>query len=110
MKPFGLEYARSPEQALSLPELPSEARASSRIGMARIERGSWVLREGHSRHDQPEVSVVLEGELEIESGGQPHRVIAGDVSLVPAGEEHRARAVEDTELIWFWFGETPASS
>lgn len=110
MNVFRLEYARSPEQVLSLLELPSEARASMKMGTARIEKGGWVPTEGHSRHDQHEVSVILKGELEVESGGQKGRMVAGDASLIPAGEEHRARAVEDTELIWFWFGQTPGSS
>jgi quercetin dioxygenase-like cupin family protein len=110
MKVFRLEYAQHPEQVLSLLELPAEAQASMKMGTARIEKESWVPREGYSRHDQHEVCVILKGELEIESGGQPGRMMAGDVSLIPAGESHRARALEDTELIWFWFGETPGSS
>ena len=109
MKLFRLEYARSPEQVLSLLELPAEARASMKMGTARIEKGGWVPLEGYSRHDQHEISVILKGELEVESGGQPGRMIAGDASLIPAGEQHRARALQDTELIWFWFGETPSA-
>ncbi len=104
MKLLRLEYATHPEQVLSLLDLPAEQNAVLKMGTARIQKGDWVPLEGHSSHEQHEVSVILNGKLEIESGGQPGMIQTGDIALIPAGEAHRARALEDTELIWFWFG------
>ncbi len=104
MKLLRLEYATHPEQVLSLLDLPAEQNAVLKMGTARIQKGDWVPLEGHSSHEQHEVSVILKGKLEIESGGQPGTIQTGDIALIPAGEAHRAQALEDTELIWFWFG------
>ena len=106
MKLLRLEYAAQPAQVLSLLDLPPEQNAILKMGSARIQKGDWVPLEGHSSHEQHEISVILSGKLEVESGGQPALVQGGDISLIPAGEAHRARALEDTELIWFWFGST----
>ena len=104
MKLFHLEYAAHPAQVLSILDMPPEQSAILKMGTARIQKGDWVPISGHSSHEQHEVSVILKGKLEIESGGQPGMMQAGDISLIPAGEAHRALALEDTELIWFWFG------
>jgi quercetin dioxygenase-like cupin family protein len=109
MKRYQLEYAQQPEQVLSLLDLPAEQNAILKMGTARIQKGDWVPKQGHSSHEQHEVSVILSGKLEIESGGQPGLIQTGDVALIPAGEPHRAQALEDTELIWFWFGSTSIS-
>jgi quercetin dioxygenase-like cupin family protein len=106
MKLLQLEYAAYPTQVLNLLDLPPEQNAILKMGTARIQKGDWVPKQGHSSHEQHEVSVILNGKLEIESDGQPGMIQTGDVALIPAGEKHRARALEDTELIWFWFGST----
>ena len=106
MKLFHVEYAAHPAQVLSILDMPPEQSAILKMGTARIQKGDWVPTQGHSSHEQHEVSVILAGQLEIESGGQPGLIQTGDIALIPAGEAHRARALEDTELIWFWFGNT----
>lgn len=105
MEVFKLRYPSSPDQVLSLLELPPEQWASLKMGTVRLNKGDWVPLEGYSRHGQHELSVILSGGLEVECAGEQSTLRAGEVSLIPAGEEHRARATEDTELIWFWFGQ-----
>lgn len=105
MEVFKLKYPSAPEQVLSLLELKPEQWAGLKMGTVRLNKGDWVPLEGHSRHEQHEVSVILSGGLEVECAGERSTLRAGDVSLIHPGEEHRARAIEDTELIWLWFGE-----
>lgn len=105
MEIFKLQYPSGPDQVLSLLELPPEQKASLKMGTVRLSKGAWVPFEGYSKHLQHEVSVILKGGLEVECGGVQSLLGFGEVVVIPAGEEHRARAVEDTELIWFWFGE-----
>jgi len=105
MEVFKLKYPDAPEQVLSLLELPPEQRASLKMGTVRLNKGDWVPLEGYSKHQQHELSVVLTGGLEVECAGENSTLVAGEVSLIHAGEEHRAKATQDTQLIWFWFGE-----
>ena len=57
--------------------------------------------EGLSEHSAPfDVLVhVLDGEAEIKVGGQPHRVKAGQMILMPAGIPHALRAVERFKMV-----------
>jgi quercetin dioxygenase-like cupin family protein len=103
-----LRYPAGPEQVLELVELPPADRADLRLGTVRMEAGSWVPSEGYSMHDRDEISIILRGTLEVEIGGAVRRLSSGDISIIPAGERHRARASEATELIWLWFGAGPA--
>jgi quercetin dioxygenase-like cupin family protein len=42
---------------------------------------------------------VLEGEAEIHVGGEPHRLGAGDVLLMPGGKPHAVKAVQRFKMI-----------
>jgi quercetin dioxygenase-like cupin family protein len=99
-----LMYARGEEQVLSLLELPEEERAGFRLGTASIAKGDRVPREGVSRHEQHEIAVIVKGALDVEIEGRTTRVEAGDVTVIPAGQEHAARALDETELVWVFFG------
>lgn len=99
-----LRYPEGAEQVLELLELPPAERAGLQLGTVRLEAGSWVPPEGYSQHDRDEISIILRGELDIEIAGAVHRLSGGDISVIPAGERHRAKATETTELIWLWFG------
>ncbi|MCX5788860.1 MAG: cupin domain-containing protein [Elusimicrobia bacterium] len=57
--------------------------------------------EGLSEHSAPFDAVVhvLDGEAEIKVGGQPHRVKAGQMILMPAGIPHALRAVERFKMV-----------
>ena len=104
MKVFQLEYPQHPLQVLDQLELPPETNASLKMGTAKIQKGDWVPLQGYSRHEQHEVSVILKGKLEIEVAGEISSLKNGDAVMIPAGEAHRTMALEDAELVWFWFG------
>lgn len=106
MKIHRLEYPVPPQQVLHLLDL-SEGQARLEMGTVRVEGGAWVPLEGYSKHAQTEVSLILKGALEVECGGEVRTVRAGEMVTIPAGEGHRCRALEDTELVWFWFGREP---
>jgi quercetin dioxygenase-like cupin family protein len=97
-------------QVLDQLELPAETSASLKMGTAKIQKGDWVPQTGYSSHAQHEVSVILKGLLEIEIAGQTTPLKHGEVVMIPAGEAHRTLALEDSELIWFWFGTATTSN
>ncbi len=97
-------------QVLDQLELPAETSASLKMGTAKIQKGDWVPVTGYSSHQQHEISLILKGLLEIEIAGQTTKLKHGEVVMIPAGEAHRTLALEDTELIWFWFGNTTTSN
>jgi quercetin dioxygenase-like cupin family protein len=80
------------------------------MGTAKIQKGDWVPVTGYSSHQQHEISLILKGQLEIEIAGQTTQLKHGEVVMIPAGEAHRTLALEDSELIWFWFGNATTSN
>jgi quercetin dioxygenase-like cupin family protein len=110
VKVFPLEYPQLPLQVLDQLELPAEASASLKMGTAKVQKGDWIPVIGYSSHEQHEVSVLLKGQLEIEVGGKTTALNHGEVVMIPAGEAHRTFALEDSELIWFWFGNATTSA
>jgi quercetin dioxygenase-like cupin family protein len=104
MKVFKLKYPSAPEQVLPLLEMQPGQGASLKMGTVRLNKGDRIPLEGYSRHDEFEISVILAGGLEVKCAGEQHTLRAGEFSLIRAGEEHWARAIEDTELMWFCFG------
>jgi quercetin dioxygenase-like cupin family protein len=110
VKVFQLEYPELPMQVLDQLELPAEASASLKMGTAKIQKGDWVPLTGYSSHEQHEISLILKGQLEIEIAGQATKLKDGEVVMIPAGEAHRTLALEDSELIWFWFGNATTSA
>lgn len=101
MKILDPNFPQAPQQVFNLLE-----QSGFQAGTARIRQGDWVPPQGYSSHDQNEFAVIMSGELEVESGGQHYRVVAGQASLIPAHEAHRARAVTDTELYWILFDQS----
>lgn len=80
------------------------AGGSTLVGTARLRRGQQVPLAGESTHPADEYSYVLSGQVEIEIGGQVHLAGPGTFMLIPAGEGHITRAVEDAEVLWWWVG------
>jgi quercetin dioxygenase-like cupin family protein len=58
--------------------------------------------EGTGAHDADEYSIVLKGSLLTISGGQEHRISAGEATFIPKGEEHWAYndGKENCEIVW----------
>ncbi len=57
--------------------------------------------EGLSEHTTPFDALLmgLEGEAEITISGRPHRVKAGDILRLPAGEPHAVKAVTPFKML-----------
>lgn len=64
--------------------------------------GARVPQAGVGTHDGDEYSIILKGSILSVSGGEEHRVSAGQATLIPAGEEHWSinDSNEDCEIIW----------
>src|SRR6056297_1208518 len=83
--------------------------AALRAGTVRLSPGQRVPDEGLSRHAVDELALIVAGSLQAESGGEAADLDAGDVTLIPAGEAHWARAGENgAEIFWVWFGDVAA--
>jgi quercetin dioxygenase-like cupin family protein len=90
-------------------DLAARDRAALRAGSVRLAPGQRVPDEGLSRHAVDEVSLIVAGSLRGESGGEGFDVAAGEVTLIPAGEAHWARAGDEgAEIFWIWFGDVAA--
>lgn len=76
-----------------------------RAGSVRLAPGQRVPTEGVSAHAADEVSYIVAGSLTGLCGGNEFATMAGEVSLIRAGEEHWAVAGSDgAEIFWCWYG------
>lgn len=57
--------------------------------------------QGLSEHTAPfdALAQVLEGEAEISISGQPHRMVGGEMILMPAGQPHALKAVQRFKMM-----------
>ena len=57
--------------------------------------------QGLSEHTAPfdALAQVVEGEAEVTISGQPHRVLGGEMILMPAGQPHALKAVQRFKMI-----------
>lgn len=69
-------------------------------GILEFAAGTRLPLEGASVHEQDEVSFILSGKLEAVSNGEPAVLQAGDISFIPAGEQHWAQVLEDTRIAY----------
>lgn len=105
MRELPLFPATSDDPVQTLLEIEPRAAAKLRAGSVRLAPNQRVPFEGLSVHGADELSLIVSGSLSGESGGEPFAVGAGDVTLIPAGEEHWAVAGDGgTEIFWVWFG------
>jgi quercetin dioxygenase-like cupin family protein len=95
------------------------AQVTSPVQLAQYQDGAVVSREilkkptgtvtvfafdagqGLSEHTAPFDALVqvLEGAVEIRIAGQPHRVAAGEMILMPAGQPHALQALERFKML-----------
>lgn len=61
-----------------------------------IEAGAEIP-EHHHLHEQ--VATVLEGEFELTVDGETHRMVGGDVAVIPSNVPHSGQAITDCRLI-----------
>lgn len=70
------------------------------VGQLFFPAGTRLPLEGVSVHAQDEVSFILSGRLRAFSGDGEYTLVAGDTTLIPAGEEHWAEVLEDVTLCY----------
>lgn len=94
-----------PEPVRTLLEYAGAAAGRVTVGTARFRPHERLPAEGTGSHEGDEISYIISGSLTGESGGRPFRVGAGDLTLIPAGEEHWAVAgPEPVEIIFVMVG------
>jgi quercetin dioxygenase-like cupin family protein len=73
------------------------------LGTVIFPPGARVPAEGMGVHEADEYSIILKGSIKTMSGGREYQVSGGQVTFIPAGEEHWAfnDSEEDCEIIWF---------
>ena len=89
-----MEKLRGGPQSQTFEALPAS------VGTLFFPSGTRLPESGSSVHAQDEISFILSGVLEAESGGERATLRAGDVTLIPAGEHHWAEVVEDVTLCY----------
>ena len=90
----------------TLLDLDRGSGSAFRAGSVRLAPGQRVPAEGWSVHMADEVSYIVAGSLTGVCGGEAFATVAGEISLIPAGEEHWAVAGSDgAEIFWCWYGD-----
>lgn len=74
------------------------------VGTGNFRAGQDLPDEGFSQRPMREISIILEGAIETEAAGKSVRLGAGDLVTIPPYEKHRSRFLEDTKLIYIYFG------
>ncbi|MFD1413696.1 cupin domain-containing protein [Oceanobacillus jeddahense] len=59
-----------------------------KFGTVTIPPGERIPKEGFSIHEENEYAVIIEGEVEGESGGKAFCTPENDATFIPAGEAH----------------------
>jgi quercetin dioxygenase-like cupin family protein len=78
--------------------------AALKVGCASFPAGSRTPASGTSVHSEDEISLILTGELEVETVLGRQRIKAGDLVHIPAGEAHWANVISPTRLLFVLFG------
>ena len=71
-----------------LPLFGPEVNKAINMGCAMFPPGARAPAEGHASHDEDEFSYIISGSLKCNVDGELREVKAGDVSYIPAGEQH----------------------
>lgn len=73
------------------------------IGTASFAQGVRSPAEGFHVRNAHEVSFILEGGFDTESGGEMRVVNAGDLVCIPAGEPNASRALSNSRVIYLMY-------
>lgn len=97
-----IDYSLEPGQINRvLFDYTADATKVLKVGSVRFEPGQRLPVEGAGSHLEDELSYIIAGSLTGESGGQAFSIQGGDMTLIPAGEEHWAVAGPDgADLIY----------
>lgn len=74
------------------------------VGTGTFRSGQRMPKEGFSSYGMREITVVLEGSIETRAGGQRTILRAGDIVTIPPGEQQVSTFLEDTKLVYIFFG------
>lgn len=72
------------------------------FGTVTIQPGERVPKEGLSVHEENEYSLIINGSIEGESGGEKYQSTKGEATFIPAKEKHWAinNSNEPCEIVW----------
>lgn len=73
-----------------------------KFGTVTIPPGERVPKEGLSKHEENEYSVIIKGKIEGESGGKEYEVSESCSTFIPSGEQHWAinSSEEPCKIVW----------
>ncbi len=74
------------------------------VGTGHFSAGQMMPTDGFSKYGMREISIILEGAIETESGGQTRVLKRGDIVTIPPDQQQRSRFLEDTKLVYVFFG------
>jgi quercetin dioxygenase-like cupin family protein len=74
------------------------------VGTGHFRSGQRMPAEGFSTYGMREVSIILEGAIETTVGEQTVTLTAGDIVTIPANSLQVSRFLEDTKLVYLFFG------
>jgi len=74
------------------------------VGTGLFRAGQRMPAEGFSTYGMREITVVLEGSIETRAGNSTKVLRAGDIVTIPPNERQVSNFLEDTKLIYIFFG------
>lgn len=91
------DWHREPAEALS-PAIARQVLHTETMTLARLRLARGALVPVH-RHDNEQISTVLEGRLRFVVGGEERIVSAGESVALAANEPHEVEALEDSLVL-----------
>lgn len=74
------------------------------VGTGFFRAGQRMPHEGASSYGMREVSIILEGVVETTADDKTIILRAGDIVTIPAGSRQVSNFLEDTRLVYLFFG------
>ena len=105
MKTQQLIYSENALETVQLLDLKCLEGGRIQIGTVQFLNGQRVPAEGTTTHVQREVSLILDGVLEVTSDGVTHAAKEGTLLEIPPGEEHYVKALEDSSVLYLLIDE-----
>lgn len=79
-------------------------------GTGHFKAGQVMPSAGFSQYPMREISFILEGSIRTESGGKTVVLHAGDMVSIPPNQKQISHFLEDTKLVYFFFGNRVVSN
>lgn len=103
MKVMRLSYPSGDVLSKALIQLGLQGGSTLEVGTASFPSGVRSPEVGLHVRAAHEVSFILEGSFETESGGQTQIVSAGDIVSIPPGEPNASRALSDARVLYVMY-------